>query len=128
MKRLLSGKDFWPTRSYRIGPTGAAHFSTFNYRRGIFLERDDPRYFSKPEGFPQADFFPAVSYVQYSKSRKGRAYIRRVQRNIELEDSEELDNAIASGPCRVTLNIDGVSERRSQSIKGSVSMEKLANW
>src|SRR6266571_5670600 len=36
MKRLLSGKDFWPTRSYRIGPTGAAHFSTFNYRRGIF--------------------------------------------------------------------------------------------
>jgi hypothetical protein len=35
MKRLLSGKDFWPTRSYRIGPTGAALFSTFNYPRDI---------------------------------------------------------------------------------------------
>src|SRR5882672_10112925 len=36
MEAAPFGKELWSTRSYRIGPTGAALFSTFNYRRGIF--------------------------------------------------------------------------------------------
>src|SRR6516162_9933128 len=68
-KRLLSEKLIGSTRSYRIGPTGAALFSTFNYLRGIilaiaFLDIDDFKTFNTKYGETKIDLNLLPRFMQ----------------------------------------------------------------